>query len=235
MAAIPERVWELLTDDERENLRQIAEGWRYDPRVECPSCGCQIAVRLRVTAGAVRISEDGSVVKPEPQPVEPVGSSFDAKAAREASEDVAFLLEAERSGVLAAFIEALRESNNAQDKANDLSAVFLHWFKLAKPTIVPQFALTAAKERFGGYIEFFASNGVVVIVADGALKQFMPQRLITGTRVRTLGGSGHRRIVAEEQAVEWVRGRFGYVPADAPLFNAAMRQKSPGNFGRIVQ
>lgn len=228
MAAIPERVWELLTEEEREQLRRIADGWRYEPRAQCPNCGCHFAMRLKITAGAVRLDEEGEPIKV----TQPTAS--EARANKTASEDVALLLEAERSGVLAAFIEALRESGNAQDKANDLAAVFLHWFKLAKPKPMPRFAVQAAKERWGGRVSFFASNAVVAVVSDGVLKQFAPQRLLLGTKVPVLGG-GSTRLVPESDGVLWLRGKHGYVPVDTPLFNAEMQKRSAGEFGRMVQ
>lgn len=220
MAAIPERLWALLSDEEADALREMLAGWRHEPRINCPSCGADIGVRLKITASP-RLAAD--IYNPDPEPAPP---------SRPASE-AAFLEAAKTSGLMKAFEEAVRAERDHSGVPSDLDAFFLLVWGGLQPTKVSSVVLAAWIQEFGGYIEAFQANGILAVLSDGRLVAFVPLRL---TRPQSIDRSGPRATVSTAAGFDhWRKGRFGYVPVGAQSFGAAMKQRSIGAFGKLTQ
>jgi hypothetical protein len=217
MSLIPDRVWDLLTDEERVRLREIVDGWRHEPRIVCPQCHAPIGVRLKITAGAVALD-----LEPVP-PVVPLVGAKDAE-----------LLDAAKStGMFDAFAHAVQEERQYAGAPADMPAFFLRFWSLLAPVTVPRLALAAWIDEFGGRIQVFGAEGILLVTSDGVAKLFIPNRFV---RASLSSSKDDPQIVPRAAHFErWVKGKFGYVPAGASRFTEALRQRNVGAFGRLVQ
>lgn len=234
MALLPDRVYALLTDEERERISTIADGWRHEPRVDCPSCGASLGVRLKVTAGAVIVDPDGRSVKAETKPADPPPPSVADDGFN--PQELRIIQDAEESGMFDAFCNAVREEKIGQTPAN-LRRFLFTFLQTARVTSdVPNYMLRQMKETHGGFVSFYSGNGVIAVVSDGVVREFIPVRYVKrGARAKMPGGLAATLADPEAQFTEWVRGRFGYVPRDSKVFADALRQPTVGSFGRMVQ
>lgn len=205
-------------------MRDVASGVGR-AHLQCPQCSAIIEFKLSTTVRSPSISNDESI--------------FVKKSAVEkfAAEQQVFLAEAERTGVLRAFTEALERSGSSEAEAKDKGKVLLTWFKNAKLRPLPRSAVAVFREEFPrGYLEFYGSQGVIGVVVEKVLRQFIPQHLVVSTAApRVLRGIAHRLPAPEQDAQIWVRGRHGYVPLDSTMFSEAMRQRNVGEFAKLVQ
>lgn len=233
MPAIPDRVWELLSEDERDKLRLIVDGWRHEPRVECPSCGARLGIKLRITAGAVTIDESGNVerivVEPQSSDHQPVPLGLTANEKK-------LLDDAAHSGLLKAFGNAVRE-DKPTNIPKDIGAHFLTFLRTAAAKTVPAFAIEYFNDQYAGRLMFWSAQGIIAVTVDGILCEFVPLRFICGATVSSIGtGKMKGRLMASERELDiWVKGRFGYVPLGSGHYLDAMRQKNIGKFGAIIQ
>lgn len=219
MSTIPDRVWPLLTPEEKENLEAVLDGWRYSPTVKCVKCGCEMAIRLRVTAGAV-IADDREKTPPTTRSLL---SAADQK----------FLEAAKTSGLFDAFASATKAEKEFSGVPSDIENFFLMFWKTAQPIRVGTVVLAAWIEEFGGRIDVLQANGVIAVLSDGQLVAFVPNRL---TLPASASGKGPQVRVSTAGAFElWRKNKYGYVPVNARSFGEALRQHSIGDFGKLVQ
>jgi hypothetical protein len=224
VSLIPERLLKLMTDEERERVDAAVAGLRGH-HIQCPRCSATLSVRLKTVVKSVVIDDDPALFQKQ------------STATSEESERQSLLDEADRTGLLAAFVEALEQSASSEATAKDKRGVLLTWFKNAKLRAVPRVSVEMFREEYPrGYLEFWTAHGVIGVVVEKVLRQFIPQRLvITAPSSKAMGGVAHRLAPPEQEARVWVRGRHGYVPVDTPIFSSAMRQRNVGEFAKLVQ
>lgn len=215
-----------MTDEEREKVQRITEGWRHEPHVVCPSCGTTLGVRLRVTAGAVVIDDTGAVQAPEPITVEPVGSPLELQ----------LIADAEQSGLLGAFETAVKAAN-PNNVPTDVGKFLVIFLKTCRAKKMPRFVVDRyIREMSTEQLEFWSAQGVVAVVGDKVIRAFVPLSYLLGTPMYGIGDAIKGRLAVEPEKLElWVRGRFGYVPAKSKAFLSAMQRKSLGDFNEFVQ
>lgn len=215
MAIVPERLWALMTEEERVELKAFTDGV-LGPTFRCPSCQSEVRVRVKLTFGAM------SMVAAEKTPKLPTDRS---------DQEIALLVEAKSSGMFDAYEKALRaEKSEQMPKSLDaIESLFLKFFTLGVPLGACSGAKTAYRERYQGNLEFVQSNGVVGVVEDRVLVEFAPL-----TCFRVAKGAVALRAT-RVKAEEWIKTRYGYIPKGNHVFAGAMRSKSLGGFGRLVQ
>lgn len=224
MAAIPERVWALLTEEETERLQEIVAGWRHEPNIVCPVCNARLGVRLKISAGAVNLD----VAAGEPRGDAPV-----VVAERRNATDAKLLEAARHSGLMTAFEAAVKVEKEFGGIPGNMDDFFLLFLRTAAYVPVSAVTLAAWKDEFDGFINVIGSQGVLAVLSDGEVKAFFPNRL---TRPVPFAGTGPRPKISNEASFEvWTKGRYGYVPAGAKGFASVLRQANIGKFGTLVQ
>lgn len=220
MALIPERVWEMLSEEERDALQAAVDGFRHQPTFCCPSCQAEVAVKLKVSFGKVALE-----AAREKTPA--------AYVFARSHVDLRVLEAAKTSGLMNAFVSTVKAEKEFAGVPSDMDEFFLEFFKKAATVDVPCITLTAWADEFGGRIEVWGHQGILAILSDGTLRAFFPKRL---TEPVAVSGKGPRPKVSNEASFAlWTKGRFGYVPAGAGAFGQALRQKNIGKFGALVQ
>lgn len=227
MSFISERVWALMTDEERVHVRAIVDGWKFDPITNCPACGARIGMKVRLTTSAVHL--DAPDVAP------PTTDDAPPWLGRLPLAEQRVLAEAQATGLLAAFEAAVQEEKGAMSPKN-VPKFLLEFLATARVDMVPRFILDEYGDQFEGRLEFYSAQGIFAVVVDGVTRAFFPKSRMEGQRLkRSVPGQMAARFQSNDRMVEWIRGKFGYVPRDAKLFGAAMRQPNKGKFGTLVQ
>lgn len=234
MPAIPERVWQLLTEDETTNLRAIIDGWRYEPNVTCPRCHANIGIRLKIQAAATDLD-----VRADTAPVESlVPDAPRAAPTPTLGENERALLEsAERSGLLKAFTRAVHEAKQDAGLPGNMAEFFLTFLRSAVAKRVPSFVIKRFNDEFNGHLSFWGAQGILAVSVDGMVRMFVPLSFIAGPPITSIGTKAmNGRLHVDGQDLEvWVKGRFGYVPMSSENYLDAMKRKNIGKFCEFVQ
>jgi hypothetical protein len=191
----------------------------------CPHCQGEVRVGLKVQLiGELQAPKAGT----------PTHDAAVSKALTDSEAEA--LRQAEQTGLLSAFSEALLGGRRPEQLPSDHSHLFLLFFKKATPKAIPQFALKHYIREFSpAQIEVWGAEGVAAILADRVIKAFVPYKLLRGQEIKSLGGHGKARMnVNEEEFSAWVRTKHGYIVGKGAFFNA-MQQKSRGDFAKLVQ
>lgn len=211
-----------MTDDERAILRDLVDGFHI-PTFTCPHCQKEARVKTLVQFKAISVE---SREKTPPQVKTRSENAQDSKTHR-------ILADAKASGMFDAFVRTVKEEK-AGMVPGDLDKFFMDFLRTGRPCMVPARTLKLYKALYDGRIHFFQSMGVVVVSADGVVKEFCPYSYARDDKQK-VGMMAATFTPSEEKMEIWVRGRFGYVPQSSKLFEEAMRQPSIGEFGRMVQ
>lgn len=221
MAMIPKRVWEILTAEEREELQAVVDGWRFSPTFRCPKCDTEVQIRLRAQATAI-IHPDSEEPKTAPKYIE-----------QRTAVDRRVIEAARTSGLMDAFISAVRAEKEHGGIPSDMDEFFLLFWNTAKPSPVSAIVLATWRAEFGGWIDVWQSQGVIAVMSAGELVAFFPNRL---TQPVAIAGKGPRPKVSNTASFEmWTKNKWGYVPMSARAFGEALRQRNIGAFGSSVQ
>jgi hypothetical protein len=218
---IPDRLWPLMTEEEQALVRAVVkDGARHAVDVVCPECAHAFAVRLMLTA-KIHSTDIAHSDPRSPEPMKPE------------TPDDRLLDAAERSGILAAFATTC-ERLKAGNRPKDIRTFFLNWIHRRQryqgnPPPPIAVLLREALDEQNAYFELWQANGVVGVVTHDLLRMFVPYDYIKGF------SGGGLKISTESELKVWVRGRFGYVPVDTPVFQAALRERSIGEFARLNQ
>lgn len=218
MAIVPERLWALMTPEERENIQSAVEGF-LGPTFRCPSCQAEIRARVKLAFGAT------SLVTEEKTP--PTASAPDELSPEERS----IIHSAKASGMFDAYERALKEEKQelGPKGLDKIERLFLKFFNLAVPLDGCQNSKAVYRETYPGRLEFVQSNGVVGVSRDRVLVEFTPLKFFKVPKGSTAIKAPHLK------AEQWIKTKFGYIPKGASAFAEAMRPKSLGAFGRLVQ
>lgn len=217
MSLVPDRLWELMTEEERSVHRAFLDGAAHAVGVTCPACEHEFEVRLKLTAKIYGLA---------------TATPKEALTPRRRPED--HLLDAaEQSGVFDVFRVAC-ERLKVGNRPSDIRRYFVMWAEKKDLVQAPASSLAILREEVGeeGYIELWQWGGVVGVVVDRNLLMFVPYDYLKGL---SGGDLLQMRLPALQPLTTWVRGRFGYVPIDAQGFQNALRERSIGGFARLNQ
>lgn len=235
MPMVPERLLALMTPDERDQYDALMEGWKYQPMVVCPECQTPLAIRMKLNIGQVVRAhpEPGSKIVGGAPPIsKPVSVPTNASGGN--PREVRLLADAKSLGMFAAFEKAIREEKAGQ-VPDDMERAFLLFFRIAAVVRIPYATLELFKLEYPQkQIAFFQANGVVAVLADGVIVEFVPYRYCRQPKM-PFGALPQTFRRSEDQLDQWVRGKFGYVPRGSKVFGEMLRQPSVGAFGRVVQ
>ncbi len=219
---VPDRVWALLTEDEQRLIRETINGERKSGlEIACPHCQGMIKVSAKIH---VRAKDEHDTDKPAIATVQ--ASAPNTTSAKDAT----LLQTAKASGLFDAFARALIAEKEHTGVPSDIEEFFTTFMRNMEPVIVPKMSLAAWMDEFGGRIEVYGTNGVLAVVSDGEIKEFMPNRFVR--RSTTMRGP---QLPTAALFENWTKGRYGYVPSGSGVFAQAMRQRNIGTFGAIVQ
>lgn len=190
--------------------------------IECPHCQTVIKVDLQVT-----IKRAGFIDEVE-------GASHEDWKKLLSPEQLQVLEDAKQTGVLTSF-ETVTKTAKSDQIPHNIEHFFLNWLKTAKPTLVPSPMLQQLIRDFkGARIQFYSAQGVGVILADGAIRQFIPTHMVVGKAIRNPSGGLKARIHAEKSEFDhWIRTQFGFVAGKGPFFET-MKKRSIGEFNNPV-
>lgn len=183
-------------------------------RAQCPHCGGLINVAFKARLEAL---SDGG---PEPDWEE----ELDAV-------DAGLLAQARQTGVLAAFEDAVPRIFKGTTPRN-VPRFFLTFLHRAQPIPVRREDLDLLRLNLSikGKLTVHNFNSVGVVVDGSIVRAFIP-----------ILGKSARSATALKSAMDtnlhlgtWLRSRFGYVSGTG-AFSMAMRERSIGDFARLVQ
>jgi DNA-directed RNA polymerase subunit RPC12/RpoP len=188
------------------------------PVIACPKCDHRFMVNVRVEVSDLMLTEDGLQLSP-------TRTLTDAERK--------FMEEAREARLFEPFAKAV-ELAKAGQVPRDMERFFMTVMKTAAARKVPPFALERFRREYPrSRIDFWVSQGIGILLADGAIRQFVPADLVTGRTIKSLGGDSvkTKTNATPEGLEEWTRTRFGYVVGRGAFFDA-LRQKSIGAFSR---
>jgi hypothetical protein len=148
----------------------------------------------------------------------------------------AVLEQAEGAGILRAFEEAMRSSENqgtAQAKRLWVDKLFLSWLRTSVRKSVLKQVLDFFAGEFSGSLTFFGANEAIACIADGKVRAFVPYRLVVPRALRS--GPNRTRVATIPPDLdafrEWTKLRQGYVAGRGCYFSE-MVTRSRGDFAR---
>lgn len=146
---------------------------------------------------------------------------------------VRLLDEVTETGLLRAFEQAATAAKGGETPTN-MEKFFLTFLKTAVPKLVPSAALDFYVAQFPSRrINFLGGQGVLAVLADGAIKCFIPTEYVTGRKVRAANGNGFaiRTEPRMDELVVWRKTRMGYV-IDGEMFADELKRISVGEFSK---
>lgn len=198
--------------------------------IDCPHCAGKVLVefKTRVYIQSAKTASEAESVPP---------GELKAKAWRDglSQQQVSILDHAIRTGLLASFVATL-ERGPHHGMPKNTEKYFLEWVKMARSRMIPEWALNEFKGLYPGkFIEFYGSNFVGGVIADGEIMLFLPIDLISGLKLKTTMGGIKSMAPPEVSGVrQWLRTKMGYVPAEARIFLAEARKRSIGEYANPV-
>jgi len=189
--------------------------------ITCPHCDKEVLVSV---FNRVEIQEEG------------FGQPSEARWVNTLSASQKSLLEAaEKTGTMAAFSFVV-DRLPAESRPKNRQKFFLGFMARCRQRRVPPTIIDVFNRAWGRVpLEFWASNGVIAVVAAGVIRQFLLSDDAVGTSVRSLttGAIKARLKNSDDGKVEqWVKSRWGYVPDGANNYLEALKKRSIGEFDR---
>lgn len=218
MGLIPERLLEQMTPDEQETARRFIQGIKTrSSQLQCPHCLGIMQVEIGVDLRAV------DVPTPKAKYVPPPDLDRVPRHYRQ-------MIEASKaSGLFDQFAGALKEEKLAQ-VPRDIDVFFCRFWDLSAPVHLTARQRDLVQTHYGQGAVAWGANGVLMILRQGLVVAFVPQRFL-----RAAVGHGKFQMSVVPQFEQWVKGPFGYVPADARGFAAELSRQNIGKFGVLVQ
>jgi len=109
------------------------------------------------------------------------------------------------AGIMDAFAQAV--SRSGRDKPKMIESFFLSFLTKARPKAIPRDILRHFITLFPRKtINFWSTDGIGAVLADGDLKMFLPSRNVIGAKVKTLSGSSNLsgKIMATETELKYL-------------------------------
>lgn len=186
--------------------------------IACPHCGELLGINIQLVM---------SLADPLDQPKEGDDLSDGQKAA---------LGKAKQSGVFQAFLTTFNNTGNGAVAPYKADRAFLLFFSRAQRKELTPDVLRFLYQEYeldrNRDVYALVFNHVAAIAANGKVVAFYPVGILIGRMGKNV--KAHSRRMPDLHAmVQWKRGRFGYVPADANYFATEMTKKSIGAFANI--
>lgn len=131
---------------------------------------------------------------------------------------VRVLQKCKQAGMMPPLIEALEHQRPNEPLPKDIDHFFLAYINSLRECMVNQTVLKHYQEQFPGNIRFYKGSGIVMVVSDGMIKAFFPQRFLSFVPkgAKTLN---HINLTAGVSNFwQWKKTRYGYVPNDCKIF-----------------
>lgn len=196
--------------------------------INCPHCQGQILVGFRARARITGVSIGGDTATPPNNRIELWRSTL-------SQDQLSILDHATRSGLLGSFVAALQRAPHHGLPSNT-EKYFLDWCRMARPKLVPSWAMKEFSGLYPGTdIKFFGSQFVGAVISNGEIMLFMPVDLIGNGKTVMLGGTEKHFTPPDISGVrQWLHTKMGYVPQEARVMLAETRKRSIGEFANPV-
>ena len=139
--------------------------------------------------------------------------------------------ELERAGVVAAFSDAMTHVAPARDSREEppnSAKALMKFLRECRPYWPTTSETQRLADEFGRTdCKLWTYRALVAVVVGGRIRAFIPSSS-TSSKV------GMSEVARNETLDLWIRGRYGYIAGEGPLFDA-MRQRNLGDFARLVQ
>jgi hypothetical protein len=193
--------------------------WWENKQFKCPCCQATLEIRLSVTLDQVSTKEGNSEFECALNSQEPIFTADEQKV----------LKYAKANGIYAGFVEVVKILKSDSLPGN-IEKFFLTVLATMKPRLLPKFALNRFIEDFPGTIDFYASQGIGIVVSSGEIKRFVPTELMGSAKIKGIGVGTKKRIsVAPEELDGFLKTKYGLVAHRGAMFSM-MGGKSLGNF-----
>jgi len=193
--------------------------WWENKQFRCPCCQTILEIRLSVTLDQVAIKEGNSEFECKPNIKEPFFTTDEKKILKYAT----------ANGILAGFVEVVKLVKS-DSLPGDMEKFFLMVLTTMKPRLLPKFALNRFIEDFPGTIDFYASQGIGIVISSGEIKRFVPTELLGSAKIKGIGVGTKKRIsVAPEELDGFLKTKYGLVACRGAMFSM-MGGKALGNF-----
>ena len=135
---------------------------------------------------------------------------------------------ARRTGVLEKFKECVMIVKGGQ-APKSIDRFYVQVMKTAVQKVVPRFALDLFRElSLDGQVQFWVSQGIGFIIADGTVQAFVPTDLVYGGK-KNLGGPAHIQTSGDEVELrKWLGSKGKRFTIGQRLDFTATRKKSMG-------
>lgn len=219
MVLIPERLWIQMTPEEQELVSETMKGNRKSgKRIVCPHCRELIQVTFAVDITGADI------------PTLPAAPLLPAPGVgRLPTQYQAMLDAAKASGLYTHFLAALHDQNPSS-KPVEADVLFCRYWPDVAPVHLTGRQNDLLCTAYGSHATVWGAYGVYVIVVDGLVVAFVPQRLL-----KSSVGTHRFQLNVQPQFDAWVKGPYGYVPLEARGFATELRRQNIGKFGALVQ
>ena len=189
--------------------------------LECPHCRERITVEVNAGIQSIRAGAAPALTKGEEW-----WSTLDPD-----EQGLASTLEA--SGVVAAYLAAYTAQGGS---APDVPLRSMWgFFSRAVETRLPVDSLKYYKQTYSvANVRALIFNGVVAVLCNGTIKEFVPAKMFKGSKVRTLAkGEIALHVKPAHDVVErWTKTKHGYI-ADGAAFSQMMSRRSIGAFADV--
>jgi hypothetical protein len=208
----------LTTPDGSETPLTLHDQPNWRPRTHCPACGTVLELALRCTAF--------EVVTPRPN----------ADPDHDTTPEHEVITAARRADLLEPFFRTVRVVKRDQPP-KDLDAFFVTFVRGLTQRIIPAYAMKAFNALFDSRpLNYYTSQGIGVVVVDGYMRLFVPNRDVVGTRLKTAGTTKQTTHTlkiddGEVKLQEWIHTRWGYVAGTGALYEQ-LHNRSIGEFAR---
>lgn len=199
---------------------------KVKPRtIQCPHCGQPVEVAIRTEIINVRIP--GTPIRAAD------GSNYSTKVPlKRYEQDVVEL--AKTTGTLDIFVRVVALTRKESQLPRNMERLFITFLRNARKKKAIQPTLKYfSRELAPARIDFYAAEGIGVVLADGEIRGFLPSALITGGQKLSSQGLMLASGNGATNFDEWFKTRFGLVAGKGAFF-AAMQAKSRGDFARTM-
>lgn len=218
MSLIPEHLYQQMSEDERERVKAFIRGAKSScGTFPCPHCGGTVQISVRTEIDRIE-APDAPKVKLPPLAANRLPAQYQA-----------LVDAAKANGLLEHFKQAML-IQNPQCEKSDFEVMFCRFWPKLEPVHLTARQNLTIFEHYGNGAEVWGHGGVYVIVMDGLVHAFMPQKLL-----KTSVSAARFQLDVKPQLDLWVKGPYGYVPMEARGFASELRRQNVGKFGALVQ
>ena len=180
----------------------------------CPHCSQQIQTEMGLTVDAMFVNQVPKYERPREE--------------RFSSEECSFLLNAENSGVLQAFKDAVTRIKGA-NTPKDTDKFFLGYVRTCMKKRVPQPYMDRLIQMFpDSTIGIYGSQQILMVTANKTPRLFVPDEFSSNEESKM---AALHLTECTGRLDSWIRTKYGYV-ADKGIVFEIFKAKSAGEFAR---